>query len=75
MRVPFSLSLAKTATFAVLHFSVAFGVAYVLTGSVPVAGAIAPLEPLANTFAYLLHERAWARVAVTRAGDITPSHG
>jgi uncharacterized membrane protein len=62
MRVPMSLSLAKTATFAVVHFTVAFTIAYLLTGSVPIAGALALLEPLANTVAYLLHERAWARV-------------
>lgn len=62
MRIPLSQSLAKTATFALVHFAVAFTVAYLLTGSVPIAGALALLEPLANTVAYLLHERAWARV-------------
>ena len=31
------------------------------TGSVPIAGALALLEPMVNTVAYLLHERAWAR--------------
>jgi uncharacterized membrane protein len=64
MRIPLSWSLAKTATFAVVHFSVAFTVAYLLTGSAPVASAIALLEPLANTVAYLVHERAWARVQI-----------
>jgi uncharacterized membrane protein len=62
MRVPLSLSLTKTATFAVVHFSVAFGIAYMLTGSAAIAGAIALIEPLANTVAYFLHERAWSRV-------------
>ena len=62
MRVPLSHSLAKTATFAVIHFSVAFSVAYLLTGSAAIASALALLEPLANTVAYLLHERAWARL-------------
>jgi uncharacterized membrane protein len=61
MRVPLAHSLAKTATFAAVHFLVAFTVAYLLTGSVPIAGALALLEPLANTVAYLMHERAWAR--------------
>lgn len=59
MRVPFKLSLAKTGTFAIVHFSVAFGIAYLLTGSIGIASAIALIEPLANTAAYLLHERAW----------------
>lgn len=61
MRIPISLSLAKTATFAAVHFGVAFGIAYLLTGSVSVASAIALIEPLANTVAYFLHERAWSR--------------
>ena len=61
MRLPLSLSLKKTATFAVVHFSVAFGIAYLLTGSISVAGAIALIEPVANTIAYFFHERAWSR--------------
>jgi uncharacterized membrane protein len=61
MRVPLTHSLAKTGTFAVVHFAVAFTIAYLLTGSVTIASALALLEPLANTVAYLLHERAWAR--------------
>ena len=51
MRIPLSLSLAKTVTFAAVHFSVAFGIAYLLTGSASIAGAIALVEPLANTVA------------------------
>ena len=61
MRVPLTHSLAKTGTFAVVHFTVAFTIAYLLTGSVTIAGALALLEPLATTVAYLLHERAWVR--------------
>jgi uncharacterized membrane protein len=63
MRIPVTVSLAKTASFAVLHFSVAFGIAYALTGSVSIAGALALIEPLANTVAFFFHERAWARVS------------
>lgn len=62
MRIPMSISLTKTATFAVLHFAVAFGIAFLLTGSASIAGAIALIEPLANTVAYFLHERAWAHI-------------
>ena len=65
MRIPFSLSLAKTGTFAVVHFAVAFTIAYLLTGSFGIASAIALIEPLANTGAYLLHERAWERFTPT----------
>ena len=72
MRVPLSHSLAKTGTFATVHFTVAFSIAYLLTGSVAIAGALALLEPLANTVAYLLHERAWARFTPRWAPSATP---
>jgi uncharacterized membrane protein len=68
MRIPLRFSLAKTASFAVLHFLVAFTVAYLLTGSVGIAGALALLEPLANTVAYFFHERAWLKFAPRAAG-------
>jgi uncharacterized membrane protein len=51
--------MAKTATFAITHFSVAFGVAYFLTGDIVIGGAIALIEPAVNTVAYYFHERAW----------------
>ena len=53
--------MTKTFTFAVVHFCVAFGVGFLMTGSVLVGGAIALVEPAVNTVAYHLHERAWAR--------------
>jgi uncharacterized membrane protein len=52
--------LIKTGTFAVLHFSVAFGVAYLLTGSAPIATALALIEPACNTVAFFFHERVWS---------------
>lgn len=58
--------LVKTATFAAVHFAVAFAVGYALTGSVVVGGAIALVEPLANTVAFYLHEQVWRRIAVRR---------
>ena len=53
--------MKKTLTFAVVHFSVAFGVAYLLTGSIGISGAVALVEPLANTVAFHFHEKAWRR--------------
>lgn len=55
----------KTLSFAVLHFGVAFTVAYALTGSVAIATGIGLIEPLANTVAFYFHERAWSRVEGT----------
>ncbi|SFL84282.1 DUF2061 domain-containing protein [Marinobacter zhejiangensis] len=52
-------SLLKTATFAMTHFSVAFTVAYLLTGDVWVGGLIAMVEPAINTVAYFIHEKVW----------------
>ena len=49
----------KTVTFAIVHFSVAFSIAYLLTGDVGIASALALIEPLANTVAYYYHEKVW----------------
>lgn len=54
--------LMKTLSFAVLHFGVAFTVAYALTGSVAVATSIGLIEPIANTVAFYFHERAWRKL-------------
>ncbi len=54
--------MIKTASFAVMHFSVAFAVAYALTGDVVIGGAVALVEPAVNTVAYYFHEKVWARV-------------
>lgn len=51
--------MTKTLTFAVTHFTVAFGVAYALTGDVVIGGAVALVEPAVNTVAYYFHEKIW----------------
>jgi uncharacterized membrane protein len=53
--------LVKTGSFAVLHFSVGFGVTYALTGSVAIAAGVALIEPMVNTVVFFFHERAWRR--------------
>jgi uncharacterized membrane protein len=53
--------LMKTGSFAVLHFAVGFGVAYLISGSLPVALGVALVEPAVNTLVFFLHERAWRR--------------
>lgn len=52
----------KTTSFAVLHFSVAFGVTYALTGNWQVSGAVALIEPMVNTVAFFFHELVWTRM-------------
>jgi uncharacterized membrane protein len=53
--------MLKTLTFAILHFSVAFSIAYLLTGSIGISSAVALIEPLANTVVFYFHEKAWRR--------------
>ena len=54
--------MLKTFSFAAVHFTVAFTIGYLLTGSVLVGGTMALIEPACNTIAYHFHEKAWARV-------------
>lgn len=51
----------KTITFAMLHFTVAFTVTYLLTGSVLVGGLVALVEPTINTVVFYFHEKIWKR--------------
>lgn len=51
--------MAKTISFAILHFTVAFTVGYLLTGSVMVGGLLAIIEPACNTIVFYFHEKAW----------------
>ncbi|MGD8977648.1 MAG: DUF2061 domain-containing protein [Gammaproteobacteria bacterium] len=54
--------LAKTLSFAVLHFGVGFSVTYALTGSFAIASGVALIEPLANTVVFFFHEKLWRRL-------------
>lgn len=51
--------MQKTMSFAIIHFSVAFTVGYLISGSLVIGGAIALVEPVINTIAYHFHELAW----------------
>jgi uncharacterized membrane protein len=53
--------MAKTATFAAVHFTVAFSVGYALTGSVVIGGTMALIEPAINTVAFYFHEMGWKK--------------
>lgn len=54
-------TMTKTFTFAILHFTVAFTVTYLLTGSVLVGGAVALVEPTINTVVFYFHDKVWKR--------------
>ncbi|OEE51419.1 hypothetical protein A1OS_06070 [Enterovibrio norvegicus] len=57
----------KTASFAAVHFSVAFTVVYLLTGDILVGSLMAMIEPCINTMAYYFHEKVWQKRATLNA--------
>lgn len=59
---------AKTLTYLSVHLTVGFTVAYVMTGSLALAGGIALIEPCINAVAFFFHEKAW-KAADARALD------
>lgn len=63
--------MTKTLSFAAVHFTVAFAVAYLLTGSWIASSAVALVEPCVNTVAYHFHERAWSRWSVVNRASMT----
>jgi uncharacterized membrane protein len=64
--------MMKTISFAAVHFTVAFTVAYIMSGSVLFGGAIALVEPAINTVAYYFHEQVWNRLG--RVEPMVPAH-
>ena len=67
---------AKTASWSVTHMLVAIAVAFALTRNWQAALAVGLIEPIFQTIAYALHERAWNRGLVpVRAGTNRPRTG
>lgn len=65
--------MAKTLSFAIMHFTIAFTVAYLMTGSVLIGGLLAVVEPAVNTVAFYFHEKLWSRArrqSKSRAGPM-----
>ncbi|MDP1565806.1 MAG: DUF2061 domain-containing protein [Polaromonas sp.] len=54
-------TLRKTASYYVLHVTVAAMVAYAVTGSFLLALTLSLLEPTVQAFAFFFHEKAWQR--------------
>jgi uncharacterized membrane protein len=59
-------TMTKTMSFAAVHFTVAFSVGYLISGSLLVGGAIALVEPAINSVAYHFHELVWKRFSDAR---------
>ncbi|WP_412514051.1 DUF2061 domain-containing protein [Shewanella indica] len=63
--------MIKTMTFAILHFSVAFTITYLLTGSALIGGAVALIEPSINTVVFYFHEKVWKRYEAKKLQRLT----
>ena len=62
-----SSPMRKTLSFAAMHFTVAFLLGWLFTGSVLVGGALALVEPACNTVVFHFHEKVWKRIEQRRA--------
>lgn len=51
---------AKTASWSLVHMTVAIAVAYALTRDWRAALAVGLIEPVFQTIAFAVHERAWS---------------
>lgn len=60
-------TLKKTASYYVVHVTVAALVAYAVTGNFLLAITLSLLEPTVQAFAFFFHEKAWQRWGGRRA--------
>lgn len=58
----------KTSTYALIHMSVAFFIAWLVSGSLAIAIGISLLEPAFQIGAYYFHEKVWEKFG-KRGGD------
>jgi uncharacterized membrane protein len=68
-------TLKKTASYYLVHISVAALVAYAVTGNVLMSLTLSLLEPTVQAVAFFFHEKFWERTAQGKAGSVAPSHG
>lgn len=67
-------TLKKTASYYVMHITVAAVVAYAVTGDMLLSITLSLVEPTVQAFAFFFHEKAWAR-AQARALAARPVAG
>lgn len=60
-------TLKKTASYYVVHITVAAAVAYAVTGDLIIAFTLSLLEPTVQAFAFFFHEKAWERFSSRKA--------
>ena len=65
--------MKKTLSFAIIHFTVAFSLAFLLTGNFLIGGLIALIEPMVNTVAFYFHEKVWQTKKLIQTQHSSPS--
>lgn len=60
-------TLKKTASYYVMHITVAALVGFAVTGSFWMALTLSLVEPTVQAFAFFFHEKAWERIGQRRA--------
>ena len=55
-------SLVKTISWRITGSTATFGISYMISGNIAIAGTIAMIQLVANTVLYFAHERIWNRV-------------
>ena len=65
-----SWEMMKTLSYGTMHFVVAISVAFALTGDWRIALSVGVIEPLVQTLAYTVHERAWKKRDTPRRDEI-----
>lgn len=63
--------LAKSSTYAVMHLLVAMTVAFALTRDWRIALGIGLIEPIVQTIAYAVHEKAWTKLGRKRSDALS----
>lgn len=63
----------KTGACSLMHLTVAIAVAYAITQDWRAALAVGIIEPLVQTAAFFLHDRAWARIEARGMRGLTIS--
>ncbi len=67
--------MAKTLAFGGLHLVTSFSVAYIITGSVAISGAVTFVEPAVNTVAHFFFDKFWERRHASPTAVPTPAAG
>ena len=68
-----AFTLKKTASYYVMHISVAAAVGYLVTGDLLTALTLSLLEPTVQAVAFFFHEKAWARRAEAESPTLQPA--